>query len=260
MAIYDKPVRFLMRDMADDLARKTDDSFTRQQAEDWFQQKYPKIKKTTVACHLIRLSTNAPSRVHYRPVPKEDDVFFQVDGGHFRRYDPKKDPLPIGDNIVPPIIDDEQTNAGSEFAYEHDLRDYLARNLQLIEPGLELYEEDEIDGVEFPCGGRFIDILAVDPAGDYVVIELKVSRGYDRVVGQLLRYMAWVQQNHADGKKVRGAIVAREISSDLQLASSFLPNVTLYEYSMSVALKKVAAAKEGAVTTSDVFGLSPPLR
>ncbi|MFZ4665357.1 MAG: endonuclease NucS domain-containing protein, partial [Prochlorotrichaceae cyanobacterium] len=85
----------------------------------------------------------------------------------------------------------------TEFAYESDLRDYLAKNLQVIEPGLMLYEEEGITGVEFPVGGRFIDILAVDSNGDFVVIELKVSRGYDRVIGQLLRYMAWIQKNQA---------------------------------------------------------------
>jgi hypothetical protein len=31
-----------------------------------------------------------------------------------------------------------------------------------MEPGLHLYEEEEITGVEFPVGGRLIDILAVD--------------------------------------------------------------------------------------------------
>jgi RecB family endonuclease NucS len=40
--------------------------------------------------------------------------------------------------------------------------------------------------LEFSAGDRYIDILAVDAQGSFVVIELKVSRGYDRVIGQLL--------------------------------------------------------------------------
>ncbi len=128
----------------------------------------------------------------------------------------------------------------TEFAYESDLRDYLAKNLQVIEPGLKLYEEEGITGVEFPVGGRFIDILAVDLNGDFVVIELKVSRGYDRVIGQLLRYMAWIQKNQAEsGQKVRGIIVAREISEDLMLACSLMPNIELFEYELSLSLKQV---------------------
>ena len=65
-------------------------------------------------------------------------------------------------------------------------------------------------------GNRFIDILALDKDNNYVVIELKVSRGYDRVVGQILRYMGWLRKNQAEsGQLVRGIIVAREISDDL---------------------------------------------
>ena len=92
-----------------------------------------------------------------------------------------------------------------------------------MESGLRLYEEEGIKGIEFPVGGRFIDILAVDSSNNLVVIELKVSRGYDRVVGQLMRYVAWVKQNLAeDAQKVRGMIVARQISQDLILACSLV--------------------------------------
>jgi RecB family endonuclease NucS len=77
--------------------------------------------------------------------------------------------------------------------------------------------------LEFPAGGRFIDILAVDNQGSCVVIELKLSRGYDRVIGQLLRYMAWVEQNMDSAKPVRGIIVAKEITDDLKLAALASP-------------------------------------
>lgn len=74
--------------------------------------------------------------------------------------------------------------------------------------------EEEISGIEFPVGSRFIDILAIDSNNDYVVIELKVSRGYDRVIGQILRYMAWIRKNHAEeSQKVRGMYNNR-INSD----------------------------------------------
>lgn len=71
------------------------------------------------------------------------------------------------------------------------------------------------------------------------MIELKVSKGYDRVVGQLLRYMSWIKKHHAEsGQKVRGIIVAKEISEDLSLACSELPAVELYEYALSVSVKR----------------------
>ena len=90
-------------------------------------------------------------------------------------------------------------------------------------------------------GGRFIDILALDTNNNWVVIELKVSKGYDKVVGQLLRYVAWIRQNLAENKQqVRGVIVAREISQDLLLACSEIPNIQLFEYQLSIELNQVA--------------------
>ena len=124
------------------------------------------------------------------------------------------------------------------------LRDFLARNLYLLEPGLTLYTDEGITGVEFPVGGRFIDLLAVDTSGDYVVIELKVSKGYDRVVGQLLRYMNWIKMNQADeGQKVRGVIVAKNISEDLRLACAGLPDVALAEYELEVSIRPISGLK-----------------
>ncbi len=117
---------------------------------------------------------------------------------------------------------------------------FLAKNLNLIENGLTLYSEEGINGLEFPVGNRAIDILAIDKSKNYVVIELKVSRGYDRVVGQILRYMAWIRKYNADkNQKVRGIIIAREITEDLILACSETQSVDLFEYSLSVSLKKV---------------------
>jgi len=246
MSIYAKPVRLLMKEMADEFALRPGQSFTRQQAIDWFAAHYPKIRRGTIHCHLIRLSTNAPTRVHYNAKPHEDDVFFQLDGSHFRLYNPAHDPAPIHQAPAEsdeqrPAEEDTEPAGAAEFAYEADLRNYVAKNLTIIEPGLMLYEDEGITGVEFPVGGRAIDILAVDADGALVVIELKVSRGYDRVVGQLARYMAWIQKNQAgSGQQVRGIIVARQISEDLLLACSLIPNVQLFEYELSLKLNPVS--------------------
>ena len=245
MPIYDKPVRVLIRDMVSALAPKLGQQFSKDSAIEWFAQHYPKIKEGTISAHLIRFSTNAPSRLHYN-VKADEDLLFQVDGSHFRLYDSASDPAPIHSKSDATAsqeksVEPTETPSPSEFAYESDLRDFLAKNLSLIEPGLQLYQDEGITGIEFPAGGRFIDILAVDADKRLLVIELKVSRGYDRVIGQLLRYMAWIEKNHAEpGQEVRGVIVAREISDDLRLACAYLPTVSLYEYELSVSLKKVA--------------------
>ncbi|MGR3617672.1 MAG: endonuclease NucS domain-containing protein [Paracoccaceae bacterium] len=126
-----------------------------------------------------------------------------------------------------------------EFAYERDLQNFLAKNIELIEPGLRLYEEEGFQGVEFPAGGRRIDLLAVDKEERLVVIELKASRAYDRVVGQTARYMTWVQQNIDTDKPVRGIIIAHQITEDLRLAAAISKEIGLMEYKLKFEITKV---------------------
>lgn len=242
-SLYDKPVRALMHDMVSDMGLQPGSVFSRDRVRTWFKENYPKIKDGTIAAHLLRMSINSKSRVHYGARPGGDDLFFQVDPKHFRLYESHKDPVPIypGDDSesVKEEVQELAEEASPEFAYERDLQNYLARNLHLIESGLTLFEDDGINGLEFPVGGRFIDILATDTDGNYVVIELKVSKGYDRVVGQLLRYMAWIRKNQTEpGQRVRGVIVARYISEDLLLACNEVQGVQLFEYQLSVSLRQ----------------------
>jgi len=249
MPKYDKPVRLLLKDFVTKHNIIAGQIISRDQVISWFRENYPKIKLGTISAHFLKMSTNAPSRIHYSVSPTgDDDLFYQIDGSHFRLYENGNDPLPIyikpnsGGVIDPPISheDEEELSEQTGFAYESDLRDFLAKNLTLIETGLRLYQEEGISGVEFPVGGRFIDILAIDKHNNYVVIELKVSKGYDRVIGQLLRYMAWIETNQAEStQKVRGIIIAREISDDLHLAASKIPDVELFEYDLSVSLRRV---------------------
>jgi len=224
-------------------------NFSRKEILYWFSTNFPKIKKGTINAHLLLLSTNAPSRIHYNVHNNgEDDLLFQEDQSHFRLFTKENDPAPIyfeNTNISEDEIesmDDEENISGDnsqEFAFEKDLRNFLSKNLEIIESGLKLFVDGDINGIEYPVGGRFIDILAVDSNNDFVVIELKVSKGYDRVIGQLLRYMGWIEQNQADNQKVRGMIICKSISNDLKLACLKLHNVLLYEYDLSISLKQI---------------------
>ena len=251
MQIYDKPVRLLFKDFVTSQNIATGQIISKDQVISWFRTNYPKIKLGTIAAHLLRMSVNASSRIHYSVnTYGQDDLLYQINGSHFRLYEKGIDPLPIYKKMLPGIENEEQAENSEEneeeltqptgFAYESDLRDFLSKNLTIIEPGLQLYEEEGISGVEFPVGGRFIDIMAIDKLKNYVVIELKVSKGYDRVIGQLLRYMAWIEKNQAElNQKARGIIIAREISEDLHLAASKIPDIELFEYDLSVSLRKV---------------------
>lgn len=247
MAIYESPVRVLIKEMIAELAPHLDKTFSREDATNWFKDRYPKINVGTITAHLIRFSINAPSRLHHNP-RVDEDMLYQINSSRFRLFNPETDGLPLHSIAdVSNIIDNKKVAASdavsaetSAFAYEKDLQNFLAKNLTKLESGLRLYTEEGITGLEFPVDGRFIDILAVDDKNNLVVVELKVSKGHERVVGQILRYMAWIEKNLAEAdQKVRGIIVAREISEDIKLACMYLPQVKVYEYQLSVNLSPV---------------------
>jgi len=251
--VYDKPTRVLLKDMLHDLALMPGQVLTTSRALDWFAQRYPKLQPNSIRAHLVQAATNDPSRLHHASTRTSDDLLFKVAPGQFRLYEPGKDPAPIhelieGDVAIEAALQAEsddspmsETQTGStEFLLERDLQLYLARHLECIEPGLRLYEQDDVSALEFDAGGRRIDILATDRNGDLVAIELKVSRGYDRVIGQLLRYVNWLRHSlAAPGQKVRGIIVCRTISDDLRLACASLQEIELFEYQLSVHVKRV---------------------
>jgi hypothetical protein len=124
------------------------------------------------------------------------------------------------------------------FAAETDLRDSLANNLECVEAGLRLHRQEDRSGVEFPVEDGRIDILAVDKTGRFVVFELKLARGRNKALGQLLYYMGWVDKHLGKGP-CRGIVVAREISDDLLLAAQRVQGVSLYRYKLSVSVERV---------------------
>ena len=137
---------------------------------------------------------------------------------------------------------DEQppaSEASVEFAVESHLRDFLAKNLERIESGMRLYISPENRGVEYPIDGGRIDLLAVDQNGKYVVIELKLSQGRNKALGQLIYYMSWVDRHLGNGP-CRGFIIASEITEELTIAVARVPGVSLAKYKMNFAIEPVA--------------------
>jgi RecB family endonuclease NucS len=139
----------------------------------------------------------------------------------------------------PPALDEQQ----STFALESHLRDYLARNLASIgdfDGPLTLYtSEDGRDGVEFQTDVGPIDILATSSVGDFYVFELKLGRGADVALGQILRYMGWVGRHLSMERKVFGVVLASDISEKLRYAATQVPQVRLMEYELHFAVKPV---------------------
>ena len=145
------------------------------------------------------------------------------------------------DAPAPEDPESEDDPADVQFPLEAHLRDFLARNLERIEPGLRLYASGTQTGVEFPVESGRIDLLAVDQAGRFLVIELKLSQGRTRTLGQLLYYMGWVDQHLGNGP-CRGLIIAGEITEELCLAVARVPGVQVAKYRMTFAIEPVGKA------------------
>jgi len=108
---------------------------------------------------------------------------------------------------------------------EADLRKFLANNPEAIEKGLVLIDDgEEYDTHEV---GR-IDLLLEDSTGNHVVVELKRRRTGDQVVGQILRYIGWVQENL--NPKVRGIIIIGEPYDKLEYAHKPIKNFVKIKY------------------------------
>ena len=117
----------------------------------------------------------------------------------------------------------------------------MANNLHVLEAGLTLWSTAAgTKPIEFPVdtAGRRIDILAKDADGVPVVIELKVSRGHERTIGQALYYRGQVKAMF-EAASPRIMIVAREISSELSTAATDIPSISLHEYRLSLTVNRV---------------------
>ncbi len=144
---------------------------------------------------------------------------------------------------VPELEGESRSEDSLEFVLEAHLRDFLAQNMEKIEPGLRLHCSNGTNGIEFPVDGGRIDLLAVDRGGRYVVIELKLSQGRKRTLGQILYYMGWVDQNLGNGP-CRGIIISNKISDELSVAVARAPGVSLSKYRMTFSVEPVSARLE----------------
>ncbi len=115
---------------------------------------------------------------------------------------------------------------------------FLAKNLGLIEKKLTLDASADQKGIEFPVDVGRIDLLAVDSNGKFVVIELKLSHGRQKALGQLLYYMTWVDEHFGKGP-CRGIIVASEISDALRASIKRVPGVSVAKYNMSFSIEPI---------------------
>lgn len=235
---------------------------------DWIMKKYPGTFANTIACQIIAMTVNHASRIHYaegsRPrvasTENPQDKLFRIGTGKLAIWNPAKHgawsiirgedgklavvPGSVGTLSEPRITVNRPISSteGDCFAAETHLRDYLAQNLSIVEAGLELFATDDgVSGVEFIVDVGRIDILARDRSGNFVVIELKVSRGPDEAAGQILRYVNWVRKHMAKGGPVRGFLIAQAISDKIRYAIASDPEIRALQYQISMKIVPVDA-------------------
>lgn len=154
-------------------------------------------------------------------------------------------PVLIADAYVEAFEAEDEVEEAEEgaltFELEHQLRDFIVSNLASISVNggrLTLFSDSQgRNGREYPTPVGFIDILAQDDTGALYAFELKRGRTSDHTVGQVLRYMGWLQRHLAAGREVYGIVVAKTLNDKLRYAVSAASNVTAFEYELAFQLK-----------------------
>lgn len=126
---------------------------------------------------------------------------------------------------------------------EKHLEDFLCQNWKQTELGkqYDIYEEDgELVGQQYPTDTGPIDILAIGKEKkELLVVELKKGRASDSVVGQVQRYMGYVQEELAEENQVvKGVIIALEDDIRIRRALTVTKNIEFYRYQISFKLIK----------------------
>ncbi len=144
---------------------------------------------------------------------------------------------------APVVSRDPDIEDPMAFVMEQHLEAFLVANWKqtLLSQEFSIYEEEgQSVGQQYLTDTGPIDILAISKDQKrLLVVELKRGRASDVVVGQVLRYMGFVQEELAlAGQTVEGVIIAFEDDQKLRRALAAVPTVSFYRYQISFKLVK----------------------
>jgi len=100
---------------------------------------------------------------------------------------------------------------------ERHIEDLIVEDPSILEEGLLIYDQDNPRQYRIDIG--IIDMLCKDINGNFVVIEIKRDTGKEKHVGQILKYLSWIDKNLANNNfNVRGILVVKKKSRGLEYA------------------------------------------
>lgn len=211
--------------------KEKDQILTTEQIIDQIQKKYPgNWKEITIRTHLIGCSINHKSSKYY---PTFQKFLYTIQPGKMRLFDPEKEdkfeklssglkvqfvsagPVPI-----------EREPFGVNLSIQKDLRNYLTKDIALLEPGLKLFTEE---GLNVSVKAAKIDVLATDSTGSLVVVKLKGATAHISTLGEILKSITSIK-NEIGQRSIRGKIVAEDFDNEIILAVRKSSNVSLVKY------------------------------
>jgi restriction system protein len=129
------------------------------------------------------------------------------------------------------------------FQMEKQLEEFLVHNWASTSLGREfdIYEEEgQPVGQQYLTDTGPMDILAISKdRSRLLVVELKRGRASDAVVGQIQRYMGYVQDALLEpGQNVEGVIIAQEDDLRIRRALSMARNIRFMKYRIEFHLEE----------------------
>ncbi|MBM25529.1 MAG: hypothetical protein CL760_07590 [Chloroflexi bacterium] len=181
----------------------------------------------------------------YKPKISETGVRYFSDEVEVSKDDMSKDLKEIIDKykqcLEITVKDESSALSKGLFYMESQLEDFIIQNWEESEFGKKydlIYDEGDLKSQQFLTDIGRIDILAKDKTdGAFVVIELKRNQTSDDTVGQVTRYMGWIEDKFG-ADNVKGIIVAGKYDEKLYYAQKMLKNIEVFLYEVNFKLNE----------------------